>query len=382
MYSNGDQGRNLFILVVLLSLCVFSNAQVPQQGSVPLDRGPQDKIKIFTEEVVIPLFIYDNQSLGPSKTTLGPEDIVLVEDHVHQEVKSIRRVPAHVMFILDTAGELNPAMRSTTTREIATRIVGHLQASDQIALLQSGGGVQLIQDWSSDKNEVLATLKSKLLSGKRSHLVNALGHVVARLREVPAGNRHLVLITDGVDTSGAAPELTDAIRQLLISNITVHVIGYTAIGRKMIQRQNPLVKITNKKRKSAKDIADEIMNPTQIPEYKRRNKIYLIIDTDIPMRRKRSEYRAATEDSEKWLTFLAEETGGVIIIPSSVEEMISRSHEVAREIDVQYVLTYKPKRSLALVVEEEYREIRVTPRRAGIQVRARPGYIALPRGQM
>jgi VWFA-related protein len=257
--------------------------------------------------------------------------------------------------------------------------VADVQASDEIALLQSGGGVQLIQDWTSDKKEVLATLKSKLLSGKRSHLVSALNDAIARLREVPAGNRHLVLITDGVDTSSAAPELTDTIRQLLISNTTVHVIAYTAIGRKAIQRQNPLVKITNKKRRTAKDIVDEILNPTQIPAYKRRNKIYLIIDTDVPMRLKRSEYEAATEDSERWLSSLAKETGGVVIIPSSVKEMIARSHEVAREIDVQYVLTYKTKRSLALVVEEEYREIRVTPRRAGIQVRARPGYIALPR---
>jgi VWFA-related protein len=379
MYSNGDPRRKLLTLVVLVSFYVFTNAQVPRQDPVPLDRAPQDKIKIFTEEVVIPLFVYDNQRLGPSKASLGPEDIVLVEDHAHQEVKSIGRVPAHVMFILDTAGELNPAMRTTTTGEIATRIVADLQASDEIALLQSGGGVQLIQDWTRDKKEVLATLKSKLLSGKRSHLVSALNHAIARLREVPAGNRHLVLITDGVDTSGAAPELTDTIRQLLISNTTVHVIGYTAVGRKTIQRQNPLVKITSKKRKTAKDIVDEILNPTEIPEYQRRNKIYLIIDTDVPMRRKRSEYREATKESEKWLTSLAEETGGVVIIPSSVEQMIARSHEVAREIDVQYVLTYKPKRSLALVVEEEYREIRVTPRQAGIQVRTRPGYIALPR---
>jgi VWFA-related protein len=379
MYSNGDPRRKLFTLVVLVSFYVFTDAQVPRQDPVPLDRAPQDKIKIFTEEVVIPLFVYDNQRLGPSKASLGPEDIVLVEDHVHQEVKSIGRVPAHVMFILDTAGELNPAMRTTTTGEIATRIVADLQASDEIALLQSGGGVQLIQDWTRDKKEVLATLKSKLLSGKRSHLVSALNHAIARLREVPAGNRHLVLITDGVDTSSAAPELTEAIRQLLISNTTVHVIGYTAVGRKTIQRQNPLFKITSKKRKTAKDIVDEILNPTEIPEYQRRNKIYLIIDTDVPMRRKRSEYREATKESEKWLTSLAEETGGVVIIPSSVEQMIARSHEVAREIDVQYVLTYKPKRSLALVVEEEYRKIRVTPRQAGIQVRTRPGYIALPR---
>ena len=156
----------------------------------------------------------------------------------------------------------------------------------------------------------------------------------------------------------------------------MHVISYTAIGRAAIRRQNPLVKVTNKKRKSAKDIADEIMNPTQSSDLKQMKKIYVIVDTDIAMRRRRADYREATKESEQWLSSLADETGGLILLPASIDEMIKRSDEVAHEIDSQYVVTYTPKRPLALVTNEEYRRLKVFSGRGGLQVHARRGYVA------
>lgn len=362
-------------LVVFIIVCVGTpcDAQVPAPDSTLPNREPQERVKVFTEEIVIPVSAYDYS--GHLNPFLEPQDIIVFEDDVPQQVRSIRRIPANVFLMLDTAGEMNPAMRVSTTREIATRLISSLQATDHIAALQFGGRVQLIQDWTTDKEEVVRVLKTKLSSSKRSSLASALLAAAAQLKEVPAGTRHLVLITDGVESSGDTA-LAEGIRQLLATNVTVHVISYTAIGRTAIERQNPLVKITNKKRKSAKDLADEIMNPTEQPDFKRRNKLYLVVDTDLAMRRKRSDYKEATKQSEKWLSSLAVETGGVTLLPGSVEEMITRSNEVAREIDSQYVVTYTPKRPLALAIQEEYRKIRVASRRMGLQVHARPGYIA------
>jgi len=363
-------------LIVFITVCVITvpcEAQVPTPDSTLPNREPQERVKVFTEERVIPVSAFDYS--GHLDPFLEPEDIIVFEDDVPQQVRSIRRIPANVFLMLDTAGEMNPAMRVSTTRDIANRLISNLQATDRIAVLQFGGQVQLIQDWTTDKQEVVQTLKTKLSSSKRSALASAFLTAAAQLKEVPAGSRHLVLITDGVDSSGD-DALAEGIRQLLAFNVTVHVISYTAIGRAAIDRQNPLFKITTKKRKSAKDLADEIMHPTVEPEYKRRNKIYLVVDTDLAMRRKRGDYKEATKQSEKWLSSLAVETGGVILLPGSVDEMITRSNEVAREIDSQYVVAYTPKRPLALAIQEEYRKIRVASRRMGLQVHARPGYIA------
>ncbi len=348
----------------------------PTPASVPAAKtsDPQEPIRVFTEEVVIPVFVYDNN--GRFDPTLEADDIIVFEDDVRQTVKSIRRTPSNVLLLLDTAGELNPAMKVTTTREIATRLVSNLKEGNQVAAIQFGGRVELVHGWTGDTDEMIHALKTRLSSGKRSYLVDALTAAAIQLKEVPAGSRHVVLITDGVDYSGDETKLNEAIKQLLNVHATVHVISYTTLGRKSLGQHYPLLKITTTKRKSAKDIADEILNPIQPSAEHRWKKIYLVVDTDIAMRRRNKAYEEATKESELWLAALANETGGDMFLPGSTAEMIKQGELLAREIGVQYVLTYRPKRPLSAALEEEYRSIKVATTRAGLQISSPKGYVA------
>jgi VWFA-related protein len=368
----------LILLVIMLWLAASCEAQTtpPSPAASPTlsVRESQEKLKVFSEEVVIPVTAYDDS--GHLSAGLEPTDILVFEDDVRQTVRAVRRMPANILLLLDTGGELNPAMRTSMTRDIAMRLISSLRDDDRIAAYQFGGHLEQIEDWTTDRAQLFRTLKTKLISGKRSLLVKALSAAAPKLKEVPAGTRHLVLITDGVDLSADPAALNDAIRQLLNSNVTVHVIGYGALGRKKIDKQNPMLKITNQKRKSAKDLADEIMYPTQMTEYKKRDKIYLVIDTDLSMRKQRNAYKKACEQSELWLTSLAEETGGLVFLPRAVEEMTARAQEIASEIDSQFVVHYAPKRRLAEATVEEYRRINVVAGVSGLHVRARRGYVA------
>lgn len=370
----------LVILVIVFAAAVCGHAQEVPPKPAPQPTPPipesQDRVKVFTEEVVLPVNAYDDS--GHLSAALEPYDILVFEDDVRQEVRSIRRIPANVLLLLDTGGELNPAMSTSVTRDIATHLVSRLRTGDRIAAIQFGGQLELVKDWTTDTEEVIRGLKTKLISGKRPQLIKALFAAALQLKEVPAGTRHLVLITDGVDLSGDSAALNEAIKQLLNANVTVHVIGYGALGRKKIDKQNPLVKITNKKRKTAKDIADELMNPTlyQQQEYKKWKRIYVIVDTDFAMRKKRDAYKEATLQAELWLRSLAEETGGLVFIPRSAAEMAPRAEEIASQIDSQYVVAYTPKRQLVLASIEEYRRINVAPGRIGLHVNARRGYVA------
>ncbi|MEK6333477.1 MAG: VWA domain-containing protein [Acidobacteriota bacterium] len=374
--------RFLSLRLVILAVIVLAAGRAPAQVALPtpsLQATPpadsQEKVKVFTEEVVIPVTAYDDS--GHLSAALETHDILVFEDDVRQEVRSIRRVPADVLLMLDTGGDLNPAMSVATTRDVATQLLSRLRPNDRVAVLQFGSQLELISDWTTDREFATRAIRTKLISGKRPQLVKALFAAAQRLRQVPAGTRHIVLITDGVDSSDDSA-LTEAIRQLLNANVTVHVIGYGALGRQAINKQNPLVVITDKKRKSAKDIADELMYPNEQPEYRKRNKLYVIIDTDFSMRRKRDAHQEATRQGEVWLRSLAEETGGLVFIPRAVAEMTTQAEEIAREIDSQYVVSYRPKRSLADATEEEYRRIEVAPGTIGLHVRARRGYVARP----
>jgi hypothetical protein len=121
------------------------------------------------------------------------------------------------------------------------------------------------------------------------------------------------------------------------------------------------------------------MNPTAPWDEIRRRKIYVIVDTDLSMRNRRRDYKDATKESERWLGDLADETGGLMLLPGSSAEMLRQGEMIAREIDTQYVVAYAPKNSLATAADGEYRRIKVAARRGGLEVRTRRGYVATSR---
>src|SRR5947209_6923594 len=122
----------LFQTVFLVTLCfatLLTAAQTkspsPTPSPTPLISESQDKVKVFTEEVVIPVSAYDDS--GHLSAALEPQDILVFEDDVRQTVRSVRRIPANVLLLLDTGGAENPAMKVSTTRDIAARLLSNLR---------------------------------------------------------------------------------------------------------------------------------------------------------------------------------------------------------------------------------------------------------------
>jgi hypothetical protein len=77
-------------------------------------------------------------------------------------------------------------------------------------------------------------------------------------------------------------------------------------------------------------------------------------------------------DSEAEFRGLADGTGGGLWLPGCGGEMV----EQAREVDCQYVVNYRPRRSLAEAEAAEYRRLDVFGRRLGLRVRSRRGCVA------
>ena len=88
------------------------------------------------------------------------------------------------------------------------------------------------------------------------------------------------------------------------------------------------------------------------------------------------EYLKAMKEGERWLSSFAVETNGHLFAPGSVAEMLTNVEQIAGDVDSQYVVTYKPKRSFASTAEGEYRRIEVAPARIGLVVSSRKGYVA------
>ena len=356
-----------FTLSAPASALAQSGRTAPRPTPTPQEREPQEPIRVFTEEVRLPIFVTD--SYGRFDPTLELNDIIVLEDDEMQEVRSVRRIPANVLLVLDTSGGINPMMRTNTTRAVALAIVSALKTGDQLAVIQAGDRVETLQDWTTDTESLRRVLKTKLSSGRKKRISESLIEAARQLKNQPTGSRQVVLVTDGVEPNDRS--YIEAVRQLIAAQATVYVISYTAMGREAIKNNAPLVTYGGPPPRTANDVAKEADPSIPVP---RPNINVATIDTDREMRRKRKEYSDATLRSEERLTVLAEETGGRIMLPMSEEEMLRQGREVARDIGAQYVVTYKPKRALSASAPGEFRRIKVALRRQGLTVRSRNGY--------
>jgi len=362
-------------LLLLLAAAGSVSAQTQQPSpTTPVDKDQEQPVKVFTEEVRLPIIAFD--AYGHYDPTLELADILVLEDGVAQQLRSLRHISANVLFVLDTGGDgtgLGGLQKSTSlTRQVASELVAKLQNGTSIAVMQSGNSAEMLQPWTTDKVAVLKTLRTKLVSTKRSRISEAIVNATQQLKDRPEGSRHVVMITDGVDSPGGKVDRADALRKLVAARATVHIISYTQFLRQKSDEKGS--KISAGQRPISNDpIA--ATDPTLPPGTTRSPTFGVGIRFDPAMRRQRKAYEAELKKSEPLLRNVAEETGGKWMLPVNSLEMIAEADEVARAIGAEYVVTYRPKRSLAEAKPGEYRRIDVASRRVGLSLQARRGYI-------
>ena len=247
------------ILLAAAPLCAQSGVH-PKPAPTPQEDEAE---RVYTEEVRIPVFAFDEN--GRFDPRLEVDDVLVVEDGVPQQVKSVRRAPASVLLVLGTGWDLDPALRANTTRDIALGVLKDLREGDLVAALQFNDRASLVQDWTGDRAQAARALRSKLSSGSGSNLSRAIKRAVEMLQTQPVGNRHLVLVTDGIDTASST-EYQDAVKKLIAAQATLHVISYTAVSR--AQTNKPWWKAPPEKPGATQTVADQAtvgLDPTRPP---------------------------------------------------------------------------------------------------------------------
>jgi VWFA-related protein len=376
----------LITLVAVLLVAGSVNSALSQAGRrpEPSPTPPSEEpeaVRVFTEEVRLPVVALDQY--GHYDPTLEADDVLVLEDGVSQQVRSVRHIPANVLLLLDTGGELSglggSSKQTSLTRQVAVEVMNQVPTGTSLAVMQFSNNVELIQSWTQDKEEVLRVLKTKLSSGKRARFSDALIAAARLFKDKPEGSRHIVLITDGVDTPGAKTSRADAIKQLAAARATVHVISYTEFVRQQKEGRTP--GISSGQVSTANDPITAA-DPTLPPGTTRNPSYGVSIRFDPAMKRQRKAYEADVKKSQQVLTALADEMGGRIFLPINSEEMLSQARETARDIGAEYVVTYRPKRPLAAAKQGEYRKIEVASRRVGLSLRSRKGYVVPQRNEL
>ena len=290
---------------------------------------------MFTEEVRLPVAATD--TYGHYDPTLEVDDVLVLEDGVPQQIKSVRHIPANILLVLDTGGDWNGlgglSKQTSTTRDAALSVIYRLREGDRIAVLQSSNQAELLQPWTSDLDKVAHVLKWKLFATKRSRIFETMTKAAQLLSDQPEGSRHVVLITDGVESPGGKVAVGEAIKQLIAARATVHIISYTEFVRQT-DDQRPSSVTAGMRPASSDPISAN--DPTMPPGVTRSPSFGVAIRFDPAMKRVRKAYEAETRKSEKWLTELAAETGGRIFL-TNLQPRVKGLLEIAR-LDSIFVL--------------------------------------------
>ncbi len=218
--------RSLFVFLVIFCACsVGAHAQSgsrPSPSPTPKNED-QEPVRVFTEEVRLPIAATD--IYGHYDPTLTIDDVLVLEDGQQQQIKSIQHLPAYVLLLLDVGNQLG--LKDTNlTRDVAMRVINSLFAGNRIAVMQFAMKPELLQTWTTDKPGIARILKTKMISGKSSRLSDAIAAAAEQFRDTPAGTRHIVIVSDGVDTPGGKVTMTNAMKKLNSIQASVHILSY------------------------------------------------------------------------------------------------------------------------------------------------------------
>lgn len=350
------------ILGLFLSLAAVATAQSGRQKPSPTPIP--DEVRIATEEVKLNVLAFDEEGKFFSNVTAN--DLVITEDNVLHQPQSVRRIPANVLIVLDTGGEMRAVKSLDQTKKTAAGVVGSLRDGDSFAVLQYSDRVEFLSEWTDDKSQALAAIK-RAKFGKRSAFIEAITQATDFMQRSGVDNKHLVLITDGTDSWGRTSERFDAFQRLLGTDISVHVISYTKLEATDITPRTKSISNTPPPSAMPPEVAAQL--PNGVRDRAQAPKIGPTIITDRKHLKKMRDRKDDLEHAEEQLGKLADGTNGEIMLPISFQEMLDRTAVVARLIDSAYVVTYVPK--IPFDESPKDRSIDVSSKRAGLIVQAR-----------
>ena len=375
--KSGRTAIRLLILAVVLiastSLAAAQSGRVAQPRPTPTSTPKEaDTERVETEEIKLNVTAFNDN--GDFIADVKESDLVITENNILHQPSSVRRIPANVLIVMDTGGELRQVKSLDQTRRTARAIVAALKPDDSLAVLQYDDKAEIVVGWTTDKGEVSRAI-GRTKFGRRSVFTDALNLATDFLLKNPLENKHLVLITDGTDSTGNEAGKRAAIRRLLSTEISVHVLSYTRMEAEDITPRTKMITNSPPPKAMPDEVAAQLPNGARdvatAPKMK-------TINLDRTLLKKLRARKADLENSEKQLDSLAENTNGTAIVPESLDEMVERTAFIAKMIDASYVLTYIPKVPLAGSGGKGERNIEVTSKRPGLQVQARRKLIVNP----
>jgi Ca-activated chloride channel homolog len=306
--------------------------QRPEKPSLQKPRSPQDPPPLKDDEAIKlgrTMVTLDVTVVDPANKPvmdLKQEEFMVAEDKVPQKIEFFNReqVPVSLVFAIDTSGSMRPKL--DTVVKASTNLVKEGRKGDEIGVIEFKDQPELLEEFTSDVNDVIDTLNG-LVASRQTAMLDAL-YLAADYANKEGKNRRkaVLVVTDGLDNDSYY-KFGEVVNHLREIDVQIYLIGFI----------NDLDKDSGLFKKSPKEKAEGLLNK------------------------------------------LAEETGGKAFFPRELSEVHSIAQQISTDLRTQYSISYYPSNSKK---DGSYRAIKVLVNSGARRLiaRTRPGYTAPTEG--
>jgi Ca-activated chloride channel family protein len=296
---------------------------------------PESVVRVDTDLVTLNVRVIDRNNRPIDN--VNQNEFRVFEDGEPQPIEFFAKeeVPINYGLAIDTSGSLRSQIQSVI--DAARVIIGSNRPGDEtfIERFISSDKIEIVQDFTADKNLVLDGLDDLYVEGGQTAVIDGVYLAAEHVAKYKKGDendrrrRALIVITDGEDRNSFYKQ-DQLFARLREEDVQIYVIGFV----------NELEKEGGFIRKSPRERAVNLLNK------------------------------------------LATETGGRAFFPQSLSELPQIANEIIRDLRTQYVLAYNPTNKAR---DGSYRAIRVAvsdaPERDKRIALTRSGRLA-PRGEL
>ncbi len=303
----------------LMILCGNPNpdlGQTPQTAGRLPERISDQTYRVSVDLINIFCSVWDRKT-NSFITNLTREDFTVYEDNRKQEIINFTRetnLPLTVALLIDTSQSVAPKLKFEQEAAISF-FQSVLKEQDRALLVEFDSGVALIQDFTNDPNLLAKKIRTLKAAGGTA-LYDALYLTCDEKLIRETGRKAIVILSDGEDTASKRP-FEEALEMTLRAEATVYAISTTRGG-------------------------------------------FFGVDT-------------VSQEGDRILRKLADETGGRLFTPFKVEELEDAFRQISQELRSQYNIGYI---SSNTVRDGGYRRIEVRVAEKNTRVNFRKGYYA------
>jgi VWFA-related protein len=312
--------------------------------------GAQQPLRVDVRLVNVQATVTD--SAGRYVGGLRAEDFTIEEDGAPQKIVHFTQdqdVPVSVGILIDTSVSMERKMRTAT--DAVNRFLKGIHKDDDIFLLGFGRRLDLLQDFTSDRNKLGKKMQSIDLT-LGTVFYDAVREGLKKIRSGRHDKKALLAITDGVNAGGSTTrdQMLAAVRD---AETLVYALGTAAETYADTTEHVPFSLETN-----------PALGPLLGAHARNASRGAVRAQMDSVNMRVLNELG----ETSGGRAFLVAET----FIGGTTAQMDKALTQIAEELRSQYTLGYYP----ASAGDGKFHNIRVTVSKAGASVRARRGYRA------